>query len=86
MRRIVYIGTLARNPRCSRHRRVDEAHISTPVAVDQRTAKCLEKDVCSLTAMQSRCRSSRTHHLPSPIASFSGSSVLVSPLLSDSHP
>ncbi|GFY07487.1 uncharacterized protein TNCV_5086721 [Trichonephila clavipes] len=31
----LYKGTLARNPRCSRRRRIDEADIRTPVAVDQ---------------------------------------------------
>ncbi|GFU88794.1 uncharacterized protein TNCV_4444711 [Trichonephila clavipes] len=52
-------GTLARNPRCSRRRRIDEADISTPAAVDQRAANCLEENVRSFTSMQSRCRSSR---------------------------
>ncbi|GFV88178.1 hypothetical protein TNCV_3243271 [Trichonephila clavipes] len=44
-------GTIAHNPRCRRLRRIDEADISTPVAVDQRAANCLEKAVRSLTAM-----------------------------------
>ncbi|GFX79567.1 hypothetical protein TNCV_825561 [Trichonephila clavipes] len=40
---ILYKGTLARYSRCSRPRRIDEAYISTPAAVDQRAANCLEK-------------------------------------------
>ncbi|GFW24336.1 uncharacterized protein TNCV_605831 [Trichonephila clavipes] len=55
---ILYKDTLARNPRCSRRRQIDEADISTPVAVDQRAANYLEEAVRSFTAMQSRCRSS----------------------------
>ncbi|GFV55302.1 uncharacterized protein TNCV_5010491 [Trichonephila clavipes] len=57
---ILYKGTLARNPRCSRRRRIDEAHISIPVAVDQRAANCLEEAERSFAAIWSRCRSSRT--------------------------
>ncbi|GFU46918.1 hypothetical protein TNCV_3790031 [Trichonephila clavipes] len=53
----MYKGTLASNPRCSRHRRIDEADISTPVAVDHSAANCLEEAVRS--TMRSRCRSSR---------------------------
>ena len=58
MRGILYKGTLARSPRCSRHRRIDEAGISAPVAVDQSAANCLEEALWSFTAMRSRCRSS----------------------------
>ncbi|GFW64577.1 uncharacterized protein TNCV_3513991 [Trichonephila clavipes] len=52
-----------------RRRRIHEADISTPVAVDQRTAKCLEEAVRLFTAIWSRCRSSRAdinfrHPLP----------------------
>ncbi|GFX20158.1 uncharacterized protein TNCV_1437181 [Trichonephila clavipes] len=47
-------GTLVRIPRCNRRRRIDEADISTPVAVDQRAFNCLEEAVRSFT----RCRSS----------------------------
>ncbi|GFX43354.1 uncharacterized protein TNCV_4873741 [Trichonephila clavipes] len=43
VRGILYKGSLARNPRCSRRRRIDEADISVPVAVDQRAANCLGK-------------------------------------------
>ncbi|GFU79887.1 transposable element Tc3 transposase [Trichonephila clavipes] len=50
MRGILYKATLARNPRCSKRRRIDEAVISTPVAVDQRAAKCLEEAVRSFNA------------------------------------
>ncbi|GFV18728.1 uncharacterized protein TNCV_4756151 [Trichonephila clavipes] len=50
---ILYKGTLARNPRYSRHRRFDEADISTPVAIDQRTANCLDEAVRSFIAMRS---------------------------------
>ncbi|GFX42746.1 uncharacterized protein TNCV_2197031 [Trichonephila clavipes] len=39
---------------------VDEADISTRVAVDQRSANCMEEAVRSFTSMRSRCRSSRT--------------------------
>ncbi|GFX34902.1 uncharacterized protein TNCV_2328421 [Trichonephila clavipes] len=60
MRGMLYKGTLARNPWCSRHRRIDQADICTPVAVDQRAANCLDEVVRSFTAMWSRCRSSRT--------------------------
>ncbi|GFT26257.1 putative DD41D transposase [Trichonephila clavipes] len=45
VRRILYKGTLARNPRCSRRQRIDEADISTSVAVDQCAANCLEETV-----------------------------------------
>ncbi|GFV11554.1 uncharacterized protein TNCV_975461 [Trichonephila clavipes] len=40
VKRILYKDTLARNQRCSRHRRIHEVDISTPVAVDQRAANC----------------------------------------------
>ncbi|GFX58274.1 uncharacterized protein TNCV_4050321 [Trichonephila clavipes] len=56
----MYKSTLVHNPRCSRRRRIDETDISTSVAVDQRAANFLEEAVRSLTAMRSRCRSSRT--------------------------
>ncbi|GFT70763.1 uncharacterized protein TNCV_2490991 [Trichonephila clavipes] len=56
---ILHKGPLARNPWCSRRRRIDAAEISTPVTVDQRAATCLEDAVRSFTAMRSRCRSSR---------------------------
>ncbi|GFU04809.1 uncharacterized protein TNCV_2275181 [Trichonephila clavipes] len=59
VRGILYKGTIVRNPRCSRRRRIDEADISAPVAVHQRAANCLEAAVRSLTVMRSRCRSSR---------------------------
>ncbi|GFY16591.1 uncharacterized protein TNCV_736181 [Trichonephila clavipes] len=49
-------GTLARNPRYSRRLLIDEAVISTPVAVDQRAPNCLEEAVRSFTAMRIRCR------------------------------
>ncbi|GFX77766.1 uncharacterized protein TNCV_1106831 [Trichonephila clavipes] len=67
---ILYTNYLARNPRCSRRRQIDEANISTPVAVDQRAANCLEEAVQSFTAMRSRCRSSRadaTFRRPLPV-------------------
>ncbi|GFV87122.1 uncharacterized protein TNCV_5113401 [Trichonephila clavipes] len=70
VRGILYKGTLACNPRCSRRRRIDEADISTPVAVDQCAANCLEEDVRSFTVMRSRCRSMRydvTFRHPLPI-------------------
>ncbi|GFU22094.1 uncharacterized protein TNCV_4300751 [Trichonephila clavipes] len=52
-------GTLACNSRCSRRRRIEEADISTPVAVDQGVANCLEEAVRLFTSLQSRGRSSR---------------------------
>ncbi|GFV14291.1 uncharacterized protein TNCV_807231 [Trichonephila clavipes] len=70
VRGILYKGTLARNPRCSRHRRIDEADISTPVAVDQRAANYLEKAAKSFNAMRSRCRLSHadvTFRRPLPV-------------------
>ncbi|PRD22758.1 UNVERIFIED_CONTAM: hypothetical protein NCL1_48281 [Trichonephila clavipes] len=54
----MYKDILACNPRCSRRRRIDEADISTPVAVDQHAANCLKEVVQSFIAMRSRCRSS----------------------------
>ncbi|GFX59002.1 uncharacterized protein TNCV_3814361 [Trichonephila clavipes] len=55
---ILYKSTIAcNNSRCSRHRRIDEADIST--AVDQRAANCLEEAVRSFTALQSSYRSLR---------------------------
>ncbi|GFX27958.1 uncharacterized protein TNCV_773431 [Trichonephila clavipes] len=69
VRGILYKGTLARNIRCSRRRRIEEVGISTPVAIDQPAANCLEEAVRSFTTMRSRCRSSRAdvtfrHPLP----------------------
>ncbi|GFY06090.1 uncharacterized protein TNCV_3107691 [Trichonephila clavipes] len=55
----MYKGSLARDARCSRRQRIDEADITTRVAVDQRAANCLEEAVRSFTAMRSRSRSSR---------------------------
>ncbi|GFW99610.1 uncharacterized protein TNCV_3418431 [Trichonephila clavipes] len=59
VREILYKGTLARNLRCRRRQRIDEAEINTPIAVDQRAADCLEEAVWLITAMWSRHRSSR---------------------------
>ncbi|GFV50625.1 uncharacterized protein TNCV_2212881 [Trichonephila clavipes] len=67
---VINTGTLARNTRCSRRRRIDEADISTPVAVDQLAANCLEEAVRSFTTMWNRFRSLRadvTLHLPLPV-------------------
>ncbi|GFV84771.1 uncharacterized protein TNCV_4297531 [Trichonephila clavipes] len=47
MEGILYKGTLARNPRCSKCRGIDDAEFSTPVVADQRTAKCLKESVRS---------------------------------------
>ncbi|GFT51995.1 uncharacterized protein TNCV_2058441 [Trichonephila clavipes] len=55
----MYKGILARNQQCRRRRRVGETDISTPVAVDQRVANCLEEAARSFTTMWSRYRSSR---------------------------
>ncbi|GFV42431.1 uncharacterized protein TNCV_3646671 [Trichonephila clavipes] len=59
VRGILYKGTLARNSLSRRHQRIEEADISTPVAVDQHGDNYLEEAVRSFTAMRSRCRSSR---------------------------
>ncbi|GFU73641.1 uncharacterized protein TNCV_3969561 [Trichonephila clavipes] len=67
---VLYKGPLARNPWYSRRRRIDEADISTPVAVDQRATNHLEKAVRSFTAMQSKCPLSRadvTFRRPLPV-------------------
>ncbi|GFX79621.1 uncharacterized protein TNCV_826091 [Trichonephila clavipes] len=45
-----------RHSRRCRRRLIDEAYISTPAAVAQRAANCLEKAVQSFPAMQRRCR------------------------------
>ncbi|GFU04640.1 uncharacterized protein TNCV_4377191 [Trichonephila clavipes] len=66
----MYKSTLTRNPRCSRRRRIHEADISTPVAVEQRAANYLEEAVRSFTALRSRCRSLRadvTSRRPLPV-------------------
>ncbi|GFW84906.1 uncharacterized protein TNCV_681941 [Trichonephila clavipes] len=42
----------------SRRQRIDKVDISTPVAIDQRVANCLEETVRSFTSMRSSCRSS----------------------------
>ncbi|GFX68289.1 uncharacterized protein TNCV_2816641 [Trichonephila clavipes] len=70
VREILYKGTLTRNPWCSRHRRIDEADISTLVAVDQCAANYLEEAVRSFPVIPSRCRSSRadiTFRRPLPV-------------------
>ncbi|GFT83310.1 uncharacterized protein TNCV_3003821 [Trichonephila clavipes] len=59
VREILYKGTLEPNPRCSRCRGIDEADVSTSVAVDQQASNCLDEAVRSFTTMRSRCRSSR---------------------------
>ncbi|GFX45812.1 uncharacterized protein TNCV_934511 [Trichonephila clavipes] len=56
VRGILYKGTIARNPQCSRRQRIDEVDIRTSVAVDQRAANCLEEAVRSFTAMLSKCQ------------------------------
>ena len=56
---ILYKGVLARSPRCSRRRRIDEADSDTVVAVDQSAANCLDEAIRSITAMRARCLSSR---------------------------
>ncbi|GFW84779.1 uncharacterized protein TNCV_680671 [Trichonephila clavipes] len=66
----MYKGTLARNPRCSRRRRIDKTDISTLVAIDQRAVNYLKVAVRSFTAMGSRCRPSCadvTFHCPLPV-------------------
>ncbi|GFV31645.1 uncharacterized protein TNCV_692191 [Trichonephila clavipes] len=83
---IVYKGTLACNPRCSRRRRIDEADISTPVVVDQRAANCLKEAVRSSTVMRSRCQSSRsdvTFRRPLPV--FRAIRCSSCPLLPNTH-
>ncbi|GFU41216.1 uncharacterized protein TNCV_1848131 [Trichonephila clavipes] len=70
VREILYKGTLARNPRCSRRRLIDETDISIPVAVDQHAANCQEEAVRSFNTMRGRCRSSHadvTFRRPMPV-------------------
>ncbi|GFW44268.1 uncharacterized protein TNCV_1746971 [Trichonephila clavipes] len=58
-----------------RSRRIDEANISTSVAVDQRAANYLAEAVLSFTAMWSRYRSSRadvTFRRPLPVFELFG--------------
>ncbi|GFV16757.1 uncharacterized protein TNCV_515681 [Trichonephila clavipes] len=53
--------------------RIDETDISTAVAVDQRTANCIDEAVRSITAMRSRWRSLRadvTFHRPLSVFRF----------------
>ncbi|GFV91111.1 hypothetical protein TNCV_896321 [Trichonephila clavipes] len=59
--------------------------MSTPVAVNQRAAKCMEEAVRSFTAMRSRCRSSRADVTFRRPLRFSSCSVLVDSLLPNSH-
>ncbi|GFV65253.1 uncharacterized protein TNCV_4572531 [Trichonephila clavipes] len=79
MKVTLYKGILARNPRCIRRRRIDEADISTPVAVDQRAANCLDEAVRPFTTMRSRCRSSNADvafHRPLPAEFYLVKNVL----------
>ena len=86
VKKILWKGTLTRSPRYSRHQRIDEVEINTPVAIDQRAANSLEEAVWSFTTMRSRCRSSlRWRHLPSSTASSFSCLVFVGPLLLNSH-
>ncbi|GFU34105.1 uncharacterized protein TNCV_3199091 [Trichonephila clavipes] len=56
---IQYKSTLVRNPRYSRRRRIDEADIRIPVAVDQLDVHCLEEAARSCTTLRRRCLSPR---------------------------
>ena len=58
VRFILYKGTFARSPQCSRRRCIDEAGNNTRIAIDQCAANCLEEAVLSFAAMCSRCLSS----------------------------
>ena len=69
MRGIQYKGILARSPQCIRHRRIDKADISTPVAVEC-AANGLEEAAQSFTTMQNKCQLSRTFHHPLPVFKF----------------
>ncbi|GFX93396.1 hypothetical protein TNCV_152021 [Trichonephila clavipes] len=65
VRGILHKGTLTRNTWCSRHRQISETDISTPTAVDQRAANCLEEAVRSSPP----CRGGANRHtLTSPSA------------------
>ena len=55
--------TLARSPLCSSRRRIAEADIGTPVAVDQGATNYLEEAAQTFTSMWSRCRSCKLHKL-----------------------
>ncbi|GFW49457.1 hypothetical protein TNCV_3059641 [Trichonephila clavipes] len=65
---------------------VDKLTKPTLVAVDQRAVNCLEEAVRSFTAMRSRCRSSPAGvTFRRPLPGFPSCSVLVGPLLPNSH-
>ncbi|GFV01581.1 hypothetical protein TNCV_2961741 [Trichonephila clavipes] len=79
---ILFKGTLARNPRCNKCRRIDDTVIITPAAVDQRAANCLEE----ADGHSPPCEARVDRHLPSSAASSSSCSVLVGPpFLNSSH-
>ena len=82
---ILYKGTLARRPRCSRRRQFDEADISTPVAEDQRAANCLEEAVWYSPPWGARLIIVLWCRLPSSTAGFLSCFVFVGPLLPNSH-
>ncbi|GFT07797.1 hypothetical protein TNCV_1213941 [Trichonephila clavipes] len=82
VREILYKGTLARNSWCSRRRRIDEADISTTVAVDQNVLPTARR---KLYGHSPPCGSDVDRHLPRSTASFSSCSVLLGPLLPNLH-
>ncbi|GFW12723.1 uncharacterized protein TNCV_3884331 [Trichonephila clavipes] len=70
VRRILYKGILVRNIRCSRHQQIDEADISTSVAIDPRAANCLEESCTVFYRQRTRSQSSRanpTFRRPLPV-------------------
>ena len=83
-RRILYKNTLTRNSRWSRRQRIYEAYITTLVAVDQLDANCLEEVVIHRHAEQVSIVV-RWRHLPSSTVSFLSCSVIIGPLLANSH-
>ena len=78
---LLYKSTLPHSSRYSRRQRIDEVHISILIALDQHASNYLEEAVRSLTAMRSRCRSSRANVSLHRYSQFSSCSVLVGSLL-----
>ena len=81
VRRILRKDTLTRSAGYSRRQRIDEVHISILIALDQHASNYLEEAVRSLTAVRSRCRSSRADVSFHRYSQFSSCSVLVGSLL-----
>ena len=83
VRGILYEDILAHSSWCSKRWRIDEAVISTTVAVHQRAANSQEEAVWTFTAKRSKCRPLRIvlTFLQLSSASFSSCSMLIRPPL-----